>query len=173
MSLQPTAVYPPGPYPGGPGGSSSGQQGRVWVVQPPPDQGGRFSRLQQRIPAQQQVVPSGLSNSLPKFMRGSLNNRAIVFNMWIIAMIYIGYDEWHNLGVLPRPARWWDTSLLYGLLAILGFVDAMVPLANILAIGFTIALAMKYYQGGITPGGTTKTTVTSTPSKGPTPSPET
>lgn len=179
MSLQPTAVYPPGPYPAGSGsGFRSGQQGRIYVVQQPtPMDPPRRVPLSQRIPAQQQVVPSGLSDSLPYWLRGSLNNRAIVFNMWLVAMIIIGFDEWHNLGILPRPARMWDTSLLYGLLIIGGFVDLAVPIMNMLAIGFTIALAVKYFQGGITPGGSTTGTTgttgstrgtTSTPKSGPT-----
>jgi hypothetical protein len=73
--------------------------------------------------------------------------------MWIIAMILIGFDEWHNLNVLPRPSRLWDTSLVYGVLVMLGFVDVMVPLANALAIGFTFQLLWQYFQGNITPGG--------------------
>jgi hypothetical protein len=155
MSIEPTAVYPPGPYPGNP--QQSGQQGRIWVVQQPEPKPSLLNRVNNRIPNQQQTVPSGLSNGLPYWLKGSVSNRAIVFNMWMIAMIIIGFDEWHNLGILPRPARLWDTSLLYGLLAIAGFVDVAVPIANILAIGFTIALAVKYFQGGITPTGTTKT----------------
>jgi hypothetical protein len=175
MSVEPTNVYPPGPYPGGPQQSQSGQQGRVYVVQQPPDQtGGIFSRTANRIPARPQTVDNPLSRQMPQFLRGTLNNRAIVFNMWLISMIIVGFDEWHNLGILPRPARLWDTSLLYGLLVIAGFVDAAVPIANILAIGFTIALATKYFQGGITPNGSTKTTkgstrgTTATPKSGPT-----
>jgi hypothetical protein len=173
MTIQPTQVYPPGPYPGGPQ-QQSGQQGRIYVVQQPPGpQQGVFSRTQSRIPQQQQVVNNPLSNRLPGFLRGSLNNRAIVFNMWLIAMIFIGYDEWHNLGILPRPARLWDTSLLYGLLVIAGFVDVAVPIANLLAIGFTIALAWKFFQGGITPSASTSTSTSggTVAPKGPTPTP--
>jgi len=158
MTLQPTQVYPPGSYPGPQ--SSGPQQGRTYVIYQPgqqqqTQQPGRMSRVQNRIPPQNQTVDSSLSNSLPSWLKGSVNNRAIVFNMWIIAMIIVGFDEWHNLNVLPRPARLWDTSLLYGLLIIAGFVDAAVPIANLLAIGFTISLLIKYFQGGITPATTT------------------
>jgi hypothetical protein len=86
--------------------------------------------------------------------------------MWIIAMFIVGFDEWHNLGILPRPARLWDTSLFYGLLTIAGFVDLMVPLVNALAIGYTVVLLMQYYQGNITPQGASQpqaTTSASTP----------
>lgn len=93
----------------------------------------------------------GVSNQLPYWLRGSLNNRAIVFNMWIIAMIIVSFDEWHNLGILPRPSRLWNTSLLYGILVMAGFVDVMVPITNILAIGFTVTLLSQYFQGKITP----------------------
>lgn len=68
-------------------------------------------------------------------------------------MITVSFDEWHNLGILPRPARLWDTSLFYGLLVLLGFVDAMVPIVNAFAIGYTLVLLYQYYQGDLTPGG--------------------
>ena len=167
MSIEPTAVYSPGTSPAAQQQQSSGQQGRVYVIHQPPDdqpygggQGNVLSRNVNRIPAQKQSVNTSLSNSLPKWLKGSVSNRAIVFNMWLIAMILVSFDEWHNLGILPRPARLWDTSLLYGLLVIAGFVDVAVPIANMLAIGFTISLLIKYFQGGITPGGSTKTTPT-------------
>lgn len=165
MTIQPTAVYPPASSSASPPhfypnpNSSGAQQGRTYVIYQPgqqqTQQPGRVNRINNRIPTQQQTVNSSLSNSLPYWLKGSVNNRAIVFNMWLIAMIIIGFDEWHNLNVLPRPARLWDTSLLYGLLIIAGFVDAAVPIANLLAIGFTISLLIKYFQGGITPVPTT------------------
>jgi hypothetical protein len=78
----------------------------------------------------------------------------MVFNAWIIAMIIIGFDEWHNLGILPRPARLWDATLVYGVLVMVGFVDVLVPIANAFALGYTFMLLFQYYQGNITPGGT-------------------
>lgn len=66
-------------------------------------------------------------------------------------MIVIGFDEWHNLNVLPRPARLWDASLVFGVLTLLGIVDVMVPIANALAIGYMFMLIWQYYQGNITP----------------------
>jgi hypothetical protein len=66
---------------------------------------------------------------------------------WIVAMILVGFDEWKNNGILPRPVRLWDTSLVYGILVLLGFVDVMVPIANALAIGYTIVLLWQYFNG--------------------------
>lgn len=117
---------------------------------------GRLSRMWNRVP--QQPARSDSWNHLPAPLRhGALNNRSVVFNMWIVAMILVSFDEWHNLGILPRPARLWDTTLIYGVLVLLGFVDAMVPLSNALAIGYTIVLLVQYFQGNITPEGNTQT----------------
>lgn len=82
-----------------------------------------------------------------------LRNRAIVFNAWAIAMIAVCFDEWHNLGILPRPSRLWDTSLLYGVLAVAGVVDEAVPLVNALAIGYAIVVVWQYFNGNLTPAG--------------------
>jgi hypothetical protein len=102
------------------------------------------------VPAQNPVARSRIS-------AGVFNNRSVVFNAWIVAMILIGFDEWHNLGILPRPARLWDTTIVYGLLTMLGFVDIMVPIANALAVGYTIALLYQYYNGNLTPSSNTGT----------------
>lgn len=154
MTIEPTRVIPPG-------GDGGPQQGRTYVIYdrgapnggPGPGPGpGPGQRFWNRIPDQNQRVT--LPSQVPGPLRSTaLNNRAIVFNAWIVAMIVIGFDEWHNLNILPRPARLWDASLVYGVLVLLGFVDIMVPLANALAIGYTIMLIWQYYQGGITPQG--------------------
>lgn len=62
-------------------------------------------------------------------------------------MIVVGFDDWHNYHILPRPARLWYTSLTYGLLILASMADALVPLANALAIGYAIMLIWQYYNG--------------------------
>jgi hypothetical protein len=150
MTIEPTAVYPPPRY------TPPGYQGGRYYINysvPPARQPVNFPRrVWNSVPQQDPVAR--IPHRLPEFLRsGPLNNRAVVFNMWIIAMITISFDEWHNLGILPRPARLWDSTLVYGVLVMLGFVDAMVPIANALAIGFTIQLIWQYFQGNITPAG--------------------
>jgi hypothetical protein len=75
-----------------------------------------------------------------------LSNREVIFMAWLIAMILIGFDEWHNHGILPRPQRLWYTSLTYGILALVSGIDAVVPIANAFALGFTLVLLYQYYQ---------------------------
>lgn len=146
MTIEPSAIYPPG---------SSGPRytgGQYYVLNDPPpiSQPSFPQRISNRIP--QQSVRAQIPSNLPAFLRANpVNNRSIVFNAWVIAMIIIGFDEWHNLGILPRPSRLWDATLVYGVLVMVGFVDAMVPLANALAIGYTIMLLWQYYNGNITP----------------------
>lgn len=88
--------------------------------------------------------PAKTPGMVPTF----LGNREIITYAWIISMILVGFDEWHNNNILPRPARLWDTSIVYGLLAIVSVSDALVPLCNALAIGYTIMLLWQYYNGG-------------------------
>lgn len=159
MTIQPTAVYAPGTSPAQnpPPGSRPGG-GQYYVIYnngatgpnpPNPPNRSIYNRLQ-RLP--QQPATANVPTSLPSFLRNRpMNNRSIVFNTWIIAMILIGFDEWHNLGILPRPARLWDATLVYGVLVMVGFVDVLVPLANALAIGYTFMLLFQYFQGNITP----------------------
>lgn len=87
------------------------------------------------------------NRSVPKYMPRWLGNQRILGASWMVAMVIVGFDEWHNLGILPRPARLWDTSIVYGLLALAGIVDIMVPIVNAFAIGYTIMLLWQYYNG--------------------------
>ena len=149
MTIEPTAVYPPRRYI--PPTGNGYQGGQYYINQQPEAVKINFPRrVWNSVP--QQSPTATIPHRLPEFLRsGPMNNRAVVFNMWIIAMIVVSFDEWHNLGILPRPARLWDTSLVYGLLVLLGFVDAMVPISNALAMGFTFQLLWQYFQGNITP----------------------
>jgi hypothetical protein len=85
--------------------------------------------------------------NLPKPLPKMLGQRPIIFYSWMVAIILVGYDEWHTLGIIPRPSRFWETSLLYALLIMLSIPDAMVPLANALALGYTLYLVWQYFGG--------------------------
>lgn len=84
---------------------------------------------------------------VPRGLPPALGNAKMVGYMWVVAMIVVSFDEWHNHGILPRPSRLWWTSLTYGILAIVGMVDPMIPLMNALALGYTLMLITQYYQG--------------------------
>lgn len=86
---------------------------------------------------QQTPIPKGL----PRF----LGNRRIVVLCWAGAIAFISIDEWKVNGILPRPARLWDASLVYLLLAAAGAVEALVPLVNAFAIGYLLVLAYQFY----------------------------
>lgn len=89
-----------------------------------------------------QKVP-GLPKGIPKW----LANERVILYAWFIAMVIVGFDEWHNYHLLPRPARLWYTSLTFGLLLLLGIVPQLRVLANALAIGYVITLLWQYYNG--------------------------
>jgi hypothetical protein len=113
---------------------------------------GPFQRAINAIPAEARSVR--IPSKLPKV----LANRPVIFNAWIVAMVAVSWDEWHNLGIFPRPKRLWYTSVVYGLLVVVSFADAVVPVANALAIGYTIVLLSQLWSGSLTPAGKTNTT---------------
>jgi hypothetical protein len=84
----------------------------------------------------------------PPGMPAWLGNQRVIVFAWFAAMMIISWDEWHNNGILPRPARLWYTSLFYGILALAGFITSIIPLLNALAIGYTIMLLWQYYNKG-------------------------
>jgi hypothetical protein len=112
-------------------GSGGGQQ-RGWLSYNPRQ-------------SQQARVPSGV----PPF----LGNRAVIFGTWAVSMALVGADEWRTNHILPRPLRLWETTLVFAGLAILSMIDAMVPLANAFAIGYTIVLLYQFFTGGGNFGG--------------------
>lgn len=155
MTIQPTAVYPPGNSPasqqqfyqtyntrnvGGGGGYTPPPSGGGTYV-PGSGGGGFLYRQFQRAPGGS--APVSVPSGVPKF----LGSRSIILYMWIAAMMMVSLDEWHTHGVLPRPARLWYTSLTYFILALISAIDAVTPLASMLAIGYTIAVAYNYYNG--------------------------
>lgn len=83
---------------------------------------------------------------IPQSMRPWLSSRRVILGCWLASMAVISYDEWHNNGILPRPARLWWTSLAYGLLMAVSAIDAAVPIVNALAIGYTLMLIWQYYS---------------------------
>lgn len=85
--------------------------------------------------------------SVPNGMPRWLGSQRILGAAWMASMIIVSFDEWHNLGILPRPVRLWETSIVYGLLALVGIADPLVPLVNALAIGYTFMLIWQYFQG--------------------------
>lgn len=106
----------------------------------------RAERFVNRLPSQSRYV----NIQGPRI----LADRATILYAWAISMAIVGWDEWHNLHILPRPARLWDTSLFYGLLVLFSVADALVPIANAFAVGYTLTLLYQYYQGNLTPTGT-------------------
>lgn len=104
---------------------------------------------------------AAIPNSLPEAMR----SRQVIFYSWLVAMIVVGYDEYHVNKILPRPVRFWDTSLTYGLLLTASSIEALVPVLNVLAVGYTITLIYQYYNGSGQFSGSAPTNTTSTVKK--------
>jgi hypothetical protein len=65
----------------------------------------------------------------------------------------VTWDEWVTNAILPRPLRLWETTLVYAGLALLSAADPLVPVANALAIGYTIVLLYQFFTGGGNFGG--------------------
>lgn len=110
---------------------------------PPNRQFGAGQAIRNRFTGKGEQAQVKISNKLPSF----LGNRRIIFYAWIIAMVVVGFDEWHELNILPRPARLWWTSLLFGLLALASAIEAIVPITNALALGYVLMLIWTYYNG--------------------------
>jgi hypothetical protein len=92
-------------------------------------------------------------SAVPKGVPSFLGNREILFGAWAVSMGLVAWDEWKVNGILPRPLRLWDTTLVYMGLALLSAVDAFVPIANALAIGYTITLLYQFFTGSGNFGG--------------------
>lgn len=142
--IQPTAVYPPV------SGSRyyQGYNTRVIPNVPPPQAASGFNYSNSRIYRAMQTAPGGairvnVPNGTPRF----LGSRTIILLAWAMSMTMVSLDEWHTYHILPRPARLWYTSLTYFLLALVATIDVAVPIVNLFAIGFTLAVALNYYQG--------------------------
>lgn len=93
------------------------------------------------------LPPARRAQHGPTWVPGWLLSDKVLLYSWLGAMAVIAVDEWHNNGILPRPARLWYTSLTYFLLMGLGMVDPMIPIANALGIGFFMVLIYQYNTG--------------------------
>lgn len=111
---------------------------------PRPSGGGRW---QGRVAGTSRVLGSGATRAqVPQGVPAFLGNQRTVVYTWLAAMATITVDEWHRHGMLPRPSRLWWTSLFYGLLAIMGMAEGLIPLVNAFAIGYLIRLLWQYYN---------------------------
>lgn len=88
--------------------------------------------------AQQVQVPKGV----PQF----LGNQTMIIMAWMVALAIIFYAEWKDHHILARPKRLWYTTLVYGILCVVGMVEALVPIASALAIGYTIVLGWQFFN---------------------------
>jgi|HubBroStandDraft_1064217.scaffolds.fasta_scaffold71024_3 hypothetical protein len=84
--------------------------------------------------------------NVPKPLPAFLGNSSVILVMWLAAMALISADEWRSNHILPRPARLWYTTLVYGILAITGNSNVLLPLATVLAIGYTIVLGYQFFN---------------------------
>lgn len=89
----------------------------------------------------------------PKHVPAFLGSRSVIMFSWGVAMVLVSLDEWKTHHILPRPARLWDTSITFLLLAGASTLDVLTPLCSAMAIGLVVALLINYYSGGITPYG--------------------
>jgi hypothetical protein len=93
-------------------------------------------------------MPGGSGQAqTPEFLPKFLGSRSIIMFGWAAAMAMVSLDEWHTYHILPRPARLWDTSLTFFLIAAVSTFDPLVPICTILTIGLVIAVAYNYYTG--------------------------
>lgn len=97
----------------------------------------------ERVPGWNQPLKVKIPKQVPPFFA----DRRVIMNTWFAAIIIVVWDEWHNYGILPRPKRLWYTSLTYGLLMLASVADPLVPITNMMAIGFTFVLLYQYYEG--------------------------
>jgi hypothetical protein len=103
-------------------------------------------RVQQVMPASQRAwrARQAAGSRLP--VPGILSERRILIATWLIAMMLITMNERQQGYQLPRPARLWSASAVYGILAAASTVEAVVPVTNALGIGYMMVLAYDYYN---------------------------
>lgn len=75
-----------------------------------------------------------------------LGNQRTIVAAWFVSMALVCADEFKSHHIFPRPARLWYTSLVFGVLALMAFADSLIPLANILAIGYAIVLTWQFFN---------------------------
>lgn len=89
--------------------------------------------------------PAGRAQ-VPRGVPGFMGNRGVIFGTWAVAMAVVTWDEWSVNNILPRPARLWDTTWVYAGLALLSVFDMLVPIANALALGYTLVLLYQFFS---------------------------
>lgn len=111
----------------------------------PPSGGGRMTRFNGRTAS---FVAQGAAQhvQVPKGIPGIFGNQTVIIMAWMIALAIIFYAEWKEHHILARPKRLWFTSLVYGILCVVGMVEALVPLATALAVGYTIVLGWQFFN---------------------------
>lgn len=110
-----------------------------------PSGGGRMSSINAKTVS---VIGQGAAQQVqvPKGIPSIFGNQSVIIMAWMIALAIIFYAEWKEHGILARPKRLWYTSLVYGILCVVGMVEAVVPLATALAVGYTIVLAWQLFN---------------------------
>lgn len=132
-----------GNAPQSPGPSGGGPRTEYVYVQ---DQGGGQGGGQKRQYGLSYVRNEKRQVGTPGWAPSFLGHRSILGTAWFISMAVVGFDDWHNNGVLPRPSRLWYTSVAFGLMALASLVEALTPIINLIAIGFTIMLIWQYFN---------------------------
>lgn len=133
-----TPVPPPAPPPAPPSGGVV-PRGITGALR------GAAGTINSALPQTQRGhIATTTSNRLP--LPAWLADRRLVIASWAVAMVLVTLDEHRSGYLLPRPARLWSATLLYGLLAAAGSVEVIVPIVNVLAIGYTIAVGMQYFE---------------------------
>lgn len=115
--------------------------------QPSPGFRGRISGGVSTINTMQSAADRA-NVSLPSWMprgTGFLTHRSTLLWSWVASMAIISADEWKSNHIFPRPGRLWAATGFFALLAALSMIDMMVPLANALAVGYTIMLLWDFF----------------------------
>lgn len=107
--------------------------------------GGRTLRFNTRAAT---VISQGAAQQVevPKGIPSIFGNQTVIIMAWMVALAIIFYAEWKEHGILARPKRLWYTSLVYGILCVMGMIGALVPLVTALAVGYTIVLGWQYFN---------------------------
>ena len=110
-----------------------------------PSGGERVTRFNGRAAA---VIGQGAAQQVkvPKGIPAIFGNQTVIIMAWFVALAIIAYAEWKQNNILARPKRLWYTTLVYGILCVVGMVEALVPLATALAVGYTIVLGWQYFN---------------------------
>lgn len=116
--------------------------GTAASTNPTPPIGGRVKTVAVNVASR-----GAQSVAVPKPVPAAFGRASMIIVAWGIALAIIFWDEWKRHHIFARPSRLWWTTLVYGILAVVGMSGALLPIANALAIGYTIVLAWQYFNG--------------------------